>query len=1414
MHIELQRTFGHYIEPQAEDGDIDWHQYFSSNRRRLNWDDLHEKRVTVVLGEAGIGKTAELKLHAERMKAAGRFAFFLPLNTLATDSWELALENMLLPFQTWLNSAEDGFFFLDAVDEARLETHRDFQHAIAAVRTALAPNLAHARIVISSRVTDWTVPDVQKTVAKYLLEPVRQAISLVRARTLAPEGKVQGDEGTSLQSESREELNVVTLDALSKEDAHRCAEYYKLEDEVGFWSAVEEGDYEFMASRPLDLQWMVKLWNQRKVLGTYAELIEANVIERLREPNDLYHHARRSLAEARLREGATELAAAMEFGNVPFIAVRQASAIEGRILDTFDVLRTWEPSEVQLLLSTAIFDEASFDRVKFHHRSVREYLAAQWVSARLTQSVPLSRLEPLFASRPNDELTLIPSRRPVLAWLAAINVRVRSWVVSNFPDILLHEGDPQTWDQHSADQAFKSIVGAAETRVRLSNWFKSTGEYLRISRALSPGQVAAVLNNPKASPQSRSIAYRLARHGKLKDCADAAFEIYRGRARFEWETTAALAVLEVVGTPSHREQVLADIESGVLTTNELIAAALPCVTWSMFSPARLATIFDRTHSEGDHGTGPMAAALRRNILPEVDLASATLLLQAVLLSLPRPLPGQRFEWYPSGNQPERAWLLHVLPHCLLRVLELTTKVDAVTLPTILEAAEKITGLRHTGFSNQEETKRVRAAISILPELRWKIALAISKVKDLQRPVDRLVWDEWSIVRFCSEDLAELTRRSHELSVSALERELWFEVGVEVAIRLPNGRARAVALRGLRGPKDSPRSSAVFERLKGWHQNGRLQRAWEAKERARKAQEENERIQSQAKFVAKRSGIIDGSDAESLLQLVSLAHSNSGWDDNEGVKLDVLASYMGQEVTALFSTGLKAYWRRVTPANPSNFPNGQVPGKALATLAGVTLTVADGVEFTSLPAEEVAAAAQIAVWALPGPPPWFVPLFEARPIEVATALNPWVLAELQDEQPGTGIRGAFVLAMHCPAHIRRPLLEGATHLVLQSAVKNIAVLMQVVPALFEDGLMSQAEYDTVCLSHLELTSDTTSTLDFAWFRLWATGRPSTAWDWFKKRLSTSDADRERQSRNFAMAMAHLEWIRKPWDSEAVSLLLEIAEVLRENDSATEVGFTAENRFYGPPIKHMLYAIAKGLVDVPGIAGRNALLTMLASETNSERRSDLLDFLQEHAEHEASVGQRWSVERLRRLHLAFDSEPQNEAQLFEQVVARLEEVRTLLEKGPFSERRLFNANTPEKHLQLWLAAKFLDTQNRRFSVHREEEVDNDKKTDIQLSCRFGNVCVEIKPVDADRGYSANSLTDTLRTQIVEQYLKGYNSSRGILVLMQLDKKTWDIPDGEKGQLFEALVTYLKKQAQLIKQTSPNVDELTVFPMRCVI
>lgn len=227
-----------------------------------------------------------------------------------------------------------------------------------------------------------------------------------------------------------------------------------------------------------------------------------------------------------------------------------------------------------------------------------------------------------------------------------------------------------------------------------------------------------------------------------------------------------------------------------------------------------------------------------------------------------------------------------------------------------------------------------------------------------------------------------------------------------------------------------------------------------------------------------------------------------------------------------------------------------------------------------------------------------------------------------------------------------------------------------------------------------------------------------------------------------------------------------------------------------------------------------MTMVQEESDEPERTWLRSKVSEHASKEAAMSAGFSVAELRYINEPFLSDPKTEAQLFEQVLARLEEIRSGLQDGPFSERLLFTANTPEKHLQLWLAAKFLETPNRRFAVAREEEVDDYKKTDIQLSASTFKVCVEIKPVNSKRGYSANSLTSTLRDQIVAQYLKGANSSRGILVLVQLDNKTWDIPGGMPKEPFNCLVGYLEDQAELIKREFPSVQELRVFAMSCIL
>lgn len=114
------RSFSPFRESESDETDFEsW--FRSADKRGLNWDDLLKRRLVVVLGEAGIGKTYEFVQQVCRLESEGKCAFFISLNLLERpEDWDLALGEQLARFRKWTTGTEAGLFFLDAVDEARL----------------------------------------------------------------------------------------------------------------------------------------------------------------------------------------------------------------------------------------------------------------------------------------------------------------------------------------------------------------------------------------------------------------------------------------------------------------------------------------------------------------------------------------------------------------------------------------------------------------------------------------------------------------------------------------------------------------------------------------------------------------------------------------------------------------------------------------------------------------------------------------------------------------------------------------------------------------------------------------------------------------------------------------------------------------------------------------------------------------------------------------------------------------------------------------------------------------------------------------------------------------------------------------------------------------------------------------------
>jgi hypothetical protein len=237
---------------------------------------------------------------------------------------------------------------------------------------------------------------------------------------------------------------------------------------------------------------------------------------------------------------------------------------------------------------------------------------------------------------------------------------------------------------------------------------------------------------------------------------------------------------------------------------------------------------------------------------------------------------------------------------------------------------------------------------------------------------------------------------------------------------------------------------------------------------------------------------------------------------------------------------------------------------------------------------------------------------------------------------------------------------------------------------------------------------------------------------------------------------------------------------------------------------------------GTAAHEALLRLKSASSGEPEAHWLQTFVLSHSVTEAQRLATREAGELMNVGDAFRHDPRTATELCHQVMARLTQVRTSVENGPFSDRLLFHPGMPEKHLQLWLAARLNDTPNRKFSarfvVHREPEVDDTKRTDIEVSSRGFKVCIEIKPLDKKR-YGEADLRDALERQLVKQYLKGGSNSRhGVLVVLLLEDKRWVVPNVGRQVGFGQLIEHLSNYAQTLRAKNPVIEALIVIGIDC--
>lgn len=144
--IELHRRF-HVWDKDSTAEPVRWWPRYADGL--LAWSDILQRRRVVILAEAGSGKSVELERQADLLTRQGKLAFHATLQEVAQAGLDDALGIAgSARLQQWRECDEPAWFFIDSIDEAKLEKIR-LDNALRKIADGILGHEDRAFIVLS-----------------------------------------------------------------------------------------------------------------------------------------------------------------------------------------------------------------------------------------------------------------------------------------------------------------------------------------------------------------------------------------------------------------------------------------------------------------------------------------------------------------------------------------------------------------------------------------------------------------------------------------------------------------------------------------------------------------------------------------------------------------------------------------------------------------------------------------------------------------------------------------------------------------------------------------------------------------------------------------------------------------------------------------------------------------------------------------------------------------------------------------------------------------------------------------------------------------------------------------------------------------------------------------------------------------
>ncbi|HEX6903847.1 MAG TPA: hypothetical protein VF789_29320 [Thermoanaerobaculia bacterium] len=1432
-YFALSRRFRDLTQAELEEPEL----LASFNDRSWKWADgwaelLQHPRV-LLLAEAGSGKTVEMRAQAVRLSAEGKPAFFIPLESLHYD----ALSGILSAaeeqaFAAWkVNDQSTAWFFLDAVDELKL-TDGKLERALGRLAKEIDGLLHRAHIVISCRPHDWR-PSVDMATVNAKL-PITQVKSLdledSDAAFLAAIEKSEGGRTGHVDASAKMDgLKVVVLLPLSAQQIEALARHLGVADPTAFIAEIRRQNAWTFARRPLDLSELVTLWLTHGRLGTRAQQHAANIAVKLKDPDRPDHGV---LPDDKARTGAERLALALTLTHTRTIrSPEQALNVERAegVLDAAKILTDWKEDERQSLLRRGLFDPATYGRIRFHHRSVQEYLAACRLHALRKKGMPVKSLLRLLFAEQYGEQVVIPSMQAVSAWLALWDEDVRRELMKREPETLLSMGDPESLPIEARAHLLRSFAKAYGE----GGWRGLQipfGEVRRLAHPELANVVQEIWDAGHHSPDVRELLLDLVEQGPIVGCLDIARAVALDTGQPDNLRTTAIRAVVACGRSEAMDQLKDSIlHEPTKWPDHVIHEAADDLFPSVLSIDELIELIHRT-KEPENGVAGFSWALIQvvdKVEPSSKLASD---LREALTHLVWSSRYENLEWY----QP-RARFDYIAP-ALARLCD--RQLEAGTSPfvdNLIWASVVANRFGAHVTASSDIFRNLRHHFEHLLDLRraafWNEIKLISEISPADTTSERCSNAEHNslvvLLRpedrpWLQEDLHSSTRVQREVSLHALTR-LWIQNGRdqgELEQLFATVQSDPILVMELNQLSTPPEPDPTIER---WKRRQR-RRAIVHEGRKRQFREKWNQWKLDLKADLTQAFSEEGlpTTRRNLHKWLELNKSSQGrydvWDES------ALRNAFGTNVAMQAAKAFRALWRAYSP-----IPRGQRPmedrDKVLRVwiegLAGLSAESMTPGWATYLSQDEARIAAAYATIEINGFPNWLNDLAKDHPAAVDEVIGGELTAELATEI--TPYLRSLQNLSHADVNLKKLLAPRLLPWLSiwpsrfqdkNSGEQSAHHLGQVISILC-DVIEDQDRENLATICDRQFFANPNSPVALTWLRGLFLFNPARATQILVNILGALS---EPEATLCAIEMfasllggrsTTFDFIDGSKRAQILGILVQFSfrYIRLEEDQKHEGAYTPDTRDHAERARDFLLIT---LLDIPGVEAHNVGLELAADPVFGEFSDRLRLLIRQRAAKDAE-NPPMSPEHVVAFEERAELLPNDRDGLFNIMLDRLDDLAHDIRHHDLTDRLTLRKIHDEAEMQRTLALRLRYMAKDAYVVTREDEVADSKRTDIRLVAMHGEQRAVIEVKLADKRWSLTDLEQALRNQLVGQYLR-HNTCQAGCLLLTYDgtKKRWRHPVRKTYLSFLEVAEHLSALAEIIEQELRHTVRLAVVPL----